>query len=134
MSKELLWPALVTVLSAMLYFVFVGLVGRARGKYKVPAPQTSGNPDFERVIRVQLNTLEQLVIFFPSLWLFSLTLSPLIGAGFGALWIIGRIVYAAGYYQAAEKRGTGFAITATATVSLMLGSLIGIVLQLVKGA
>lgn len=132
-SKELLWPALVTMLSVMLYFVFMGLVGRARGKYNMPAPQTSGNPDFERVLRVQLNTLEQMVIYLPSLWIFSLTLSPIYGAALGGLWIVGRIVYAAGYYQEAKKRSAGFAIGSIASVSLMLGSIGGIIMQLIKG-
>src|SRR5262245_10618248 len=115
MTKEFaLYPSLVTVLSLLLYFVFQGLVGRARGTYKVPAPQTSGNPDFERVLRVQLNTSEQLVIYLPALWIFSMVVSPVWGAALGGLWIFGRIVYAVGYFKAADKRGPGFAITAMA--------------------
>jgi uncharacterized membrane protein YecN with MAPEG domain len=132
MSKELLHPALVTVLALLQYFVFAGLVGRARGKYKVPAPQTSGNPDFERVLRVQMNTGEQLLIFVPSLWIFSLVNSALWGAGLGAVFILGRIVYAVGYYKAAEKRGPGFAITSIGNLGLLVGSLVGIVMRFVQ--
>ncbi len=102
-------------------------VGRARGKYNVPAPQTSGNPDFERVLRVQQNTLEQSIVFLPSLWLFTLLVDPKIGAGLGGLWIVGRILYAWGYYQAAEKRGPGFGIGLLATASLLIGSIYGAV-------
>jgi len=100
--KTLLFPSLVTVLTLILFFILSANVGRARLKYKVPVPQTSGDPDFERVFRVQQNTLEQLILFLPSLWLFSLFVSAIWGAGIGAVWIVGRILYAWGYYQAAE--------------------------------
>lgn len=132
MTKEMMYPSLVTVLSLMLYMAFVGMVGRARGKYNVPAPQTSGNDAFERVLRVQQNTAEQLLIFLPVLWIFAMVVSPLWASLLGLLWIVGRIMYAVGYFQAANKRGTGFAITSAASVSLLLGSLIGTIIQLLK--
>ncbi len=125
--KTLLFPSLVTVLALMLFFVLTANVGRARAKYKVLPPQTSGEPDFERVFRVQQNTLEQLILFLPSLWLFSLFVSPIWGAGVGTLWIIGRILYAWGYYQAAEKRFIGFGINALSLLVLLVGSLVGII-------
>jgi glutathione S-transferase len=133
MSAEFLWPAFVTLLSLLVYTVFTGLVGSARGKFNVPAPATAGHPDFERRLRVQANTLEQLVSFVPALWIFSLGVSPKWGAALGGVWIVGRIVYAIGYYQAAAKRGVGFAITQVATASLLLGSLVGVGLKIVKG-
>jgi uncharacterized membrane protein YecN with MAPEG domain len=67
-----LLPSLVTVLTLLVYQVLVINVGRARAKYKVMPPATSGDENFERVLRVQQNTLEQLVAFLPALWLFSL--------------------------------------------------------------
>lgn len=132
MSPGFLWPALVTILALLLYTILLGLVGSARGKYNVQAPATTGHPEFERRLRVQLNTSEQLVSFLPALWIFSLTLKPLWGAALGGLWIVGRIVYAIGYFQAANKRGVGFAITQVATGCLLIGGLIGIALQLMK--
>jgi uncharacterized membrane protein YecN with MAPEG domain len=125
--KTLAFPSLVTVLTLILYFVLTANVGRARAKYKVPVPQTSGDPDFERVFRVQQNTLEQLILFLPSLWLFSLFVSPIWGAGIGLIWIIGRILYAWGYYQAAEKRVLGFGINSLSILALLVGSLVGII-------
>ena len=124
------WPSLVTILSLIVYFVLIINVGRARAKYKVMPPQMSGEPDFERVIRVQQNTLEQIVIFLPALWVFSEFISPIWGAGIGAIWIIGRILYAWGYYQAADKRLIGFGISSMANLILLGGSLIGIILNL----
>ncbi|MBD2694705.1 MAPEG family protein [Anabaena catenula] len=126
------FPSLVTVSALILYFVITINVGRARAKYQVPVPQTTGNLDFERVLRVQQNTLEQLALFLPALWLFSVYVSPIWGSVLGTTWIIGRIAYAWGYYQAAEKRGVGFAISSLSSIGLILGSLVGIILSLMK--
>ncbi len=129
--KTLVFPAFITVVTLIVFFVITANVGRARVKYKVPVPQTSGDPDFERVFRVQQNTLEQLILFLPSLWLFSLFVSPTWGAGIGGVWIIGRILYAWGYYQEAQKRRLGFGINALSVIVLLLGSLVGIIMILV---
>jgi uncharacterized membrane protein YecN with MAPEG domain len=129
--KTLLFPSLVTVITLIVFFVITANVGRARLKYKVPVPQTSGDPDFERVFRVQQNTLEQLILFLPSLWLFSLFVSPIWGAGIGGVWVIGRILYAWGYYQEAQKRRLGFGINALSVIVLLLGSLVGIIMMFV---
>ena len=126
------WPSLITALTLLTYLVLTLNVGRARVKYKVPVPQMTGDPDFERVVRVQQNTLEQLVFFLPLLWLFSFYVSPLWAAGVGAIWLVGRIVYAWGYYQAAEKRTIGFGISFISGLVLLLGSLYGIILSLVR--
>jgi uncharacterized membrane protein YecN with MAPEG domain len=129
--KTLVFPSLVTVITLIVFFVITANVGRARLKYKVPVPQTSGDPDFERVFRVQQNTLEQLILFLPSLWLFSLFVSPIWGAGIGGVWVIGRILYAWGYYQEAQKRRLGFGINALSVIVLLLGSLVGITMMFV---
>lgn len=131
-ANATLWPSLITVSALILYFIVTINVGRARFKYKVSPPQVTGNPDFERVLRVQQNTLEQMILFLPSLWLFSQFVSPLWAAGIGAVWIIGRILFAWGYYQAAEKRAAGFGISTLATLALLGGSLIGTIMSLLK--
>jgi len=125
--QSLIFPALATVATLLVYLVLTINVGRARAKYKVPAPQISGDANFERVFRVQQNTSEQLLLFLPSLWLFSLFVSPIWGAGIGAVWVIGRIVYAWGYYTAAEKRGIGFGINSLSVLVLLIGALVGII-------
>jgi glutathione S-transferase len=125
--------SLVTILALIVYLVVTINVGRARVKHGVKPPAISGNPDFERVYRVQQNTLEQLSIFLPALWIFAYFVSSIAAASLGMVWIGGRILYAWGYYQAAEKRGPGFGIGLLATIILLLGSLIGISINLVKG-
>lgn len=125
-----LYPSLVTALTLIVYQVLTVNVGRARMKYKIMPPAMSGDENFERVVRVQQNTLEQLVFFLPALWLFSFYVNPLWGAGLGTVWLIGRIIFAWGYYQAAEKRVAGFAISTLSGISLVLGALVGIGLKI----
>ncbi len=124
------WVSLVTIAALILFFVVTINVGRARVKYGVKPPEMSGEPGFERVVRVQQNTLEQLVLFLPALWIFATFVQPNTATIIGAVWVFGRILYAWGYYQAAEKRGPGFGISSLATIVLLLGSLWGIGSQL----
>jgi glutathione S-transferase len=128
------WTALVTVLAILFYFYTGNRVSAARRKYGVPVPAISGNPDFERVFRVQANTLEWMPIFLPLLWLFAYYVSDIWAAVLGLIWIGGRIFYMVSYSQAANKRGPGFGIQAAACVALLIGALIGIISSLVHGA
>ena len=50
-------PALITVAALALYQGTAMAVGKARSQHKVMPPATSGPPEFERVLRVQQNTL-----------------------------------------------------------------------------
>ena len=100
----------------------------------MPAPAISGNPDFERVFRVQANTLEWMPIFLPLLWLFAYYVSDIGAAVLGLIWIGGRIFYMVSYSEAANKRGPGFGIQATACGVLLVGALIGIIGSIVHGA
>jgi glutathione S-transferase len=125
------FTALVTCL-AVLFYVFASTrVSRARIAYGVKLPATSGHPDFERVVRVHMNTLEWMPIFLPSLWLFAVYVSDIDAAGLGLIWIVGRILYMIGYMRAVEKRGPGFAIQGLACAVLLFGALGTIVWRLV---
>jgi len=115
--------AIVTLLALLLYFMMGLRVGQARSKFGVEAPAITGNPDFERVFRVQANTLEWLPIFLASLWLFALYWNDMVAAGLGVVWIVGRILYMTGYSREARARSTGFGIQALATGILLFGAL-----------
>jgi glutathione S-transferase len=127
------FTAIVTVLAVLLYFFTSVLVARARVKYDVRAPATTGHPDFERLFRVQMNTLEWMPIFLPSLWLFAINVGDKGAAAVGVLWLVGRILYVMDYAEAAEKRSRGFSIQAAACGILAIGALIGIIVRLVSG-
>ena len=127
------FTALATCLAILLYFYTSILVSQARGKFGVKLPAISGNADFERVFRVQMNTLEWMPIFLPALWLFAIYLSDPIAAALGVVWIAGRVLYMTGYSQAAEKRSIGFGIQWMAATALWLGALVMIVWRLIHG-
>ena len=91
----------------------------------------SGNPDFERAFRVQMNTLEWMPIFLPSLWLFAFYINDALAAALGVVWIVGRVLYMTGYSQAAAKRGLGFGIQAGAAILLWLGALGAVIWHLI---
>jgi glutathione S-transferase len=86
----------------------------------VPAPATSGPPEFERIFRVQMNTLEGMVLFLPALWLAALTFSPRVAALLGAVWVIARGWYAVAYARDPRTRGLPFVIAFMAWGALML--------------
>ncbi|ELS34208.1 MULTISPECIES: MAPEG family protein [Pseudanabaena] len=125
--KTLVLPAIVTLVALLVYFGLGIGVGVARVKYKIMPPQTTGNEDFERVYRVHQNTLEQMIIFLPCLWLFSIFVNPNWGTILGSVWIVGRIGYAWGYYIEASKRAAGNAIASLALLALMFGTLFNLV-------
>jgi glutathione S-transferase len=127
------FTALVTCVAILLYFFTSIQVSKARVAFGIKAPATSGNPDFERVFRVQMNTLEWMPIFLPSLWLFAIYISDPIAAGLGLVWIGGRFLYMTGYAEATAKRGRGFGIQASAAIILWLGALAAIIWRLVHG-
>ncbi|GDX74660.1 glutathione S-transferase [Cyanobium sp.] len=118
-------PALITVLALLTYQTTVLLVGRARFQHGVKAPATSGPEPFERALRVQQNTLEQLVFFLPAFWLAAILDNGKVAAVLGLVWIGGRIAYGVGYLQAAEKRGPGFGISFLSSLVLLVMATVG---------
>src|SRR5437868_11605546 len=104
------YSALVSLFAVLFYFFIATRVARARVKFGVKLPATTGNPDFERVYRVQMNTLEWMPMFLVPLWLCAISLSDAAAAALGLVWIVGRVLYFTGYSQAVEKRVPGFFI------------------------
>ena len=127
------YTALVTLLALALYFSTGLMVAKARQKFGVVLPATTGHTDFERVFRVQQNTLEWMPIFLPLLWLFALYVSDWGAAALGLVWLVGRLLYIRGYSEAAEKRHHGFMVQMGASAVLFIGALAGIALRLMHG-
>jgi glutathione S-transferase len=126
-------PAIITLCSLLLFFAILIYVGYARTKYGIKAPATTGNDNFERIFRVQMNTLENLILFLPALWLFSHYVSPLWAGVVGVVWLVGRIDYAFSYTRSATARSRGYGISALAFTVLAVGAAIGIVLRIMAG-
>jgi len=117
--------AIVTSAVLVQYMVFAYDVSAARVKHGVAAPSTSGHPAFERVFRVHQNTLEQLIIFIPALWMFAIYVHPLAGAAIGLLFPVGREIYKRSYVEDPSRRTAGAAIGGASTVVLLIGAAIG---------
>ncbi len=121
------YVALVTILILAQYLFFTVKAGLARGKDGVKAPAMTGGEQFERCLRVQLNTLEQMAISIPAMWLCASFFRADVAAVFGITYLIGRFIYAASYVTAPEKRVLGMATTVLSNVILMLCALFGVI-------
>jgi uncharacterized membrane protein YecN with MAPEG domain len=120
----MLWPEFVILLALALYLGTMMYCARMRARHRIMAPATSGHPAYERAFRIQQNTLEQLIVFVPAVWLFSTLVNPLFGAVLGAIWILGRLLYAFSYARAPERRGPGFIIAFVVLIVLVVGALV----------
>jgi glutathione S-transferase len=119
----------ITILTLIQLIYFGALVGRARGKYKIQAPAVSGNEMFERYYRVQMNSIEQIILFLPALWIAN-ALAPVAYywiALIGAVYLIGRMIYQISYVAEPSKRSLGYALTAIPVLALLVIDVIGVI-------
>lgn len=121
---------IVTALALLQFIAFGVQVGRARVRYGIKAPAITGNEIFERHFRVQQNTLESLIVLVPSLYLFSRYVQPAWAAALGAVYLIGRQVYAASYVKDPKTRSAGYGLTMLPVLALIAGGLVGAVMRL----
>ena len=125
------YVALVTSLIAFQYLFFMVNCGYVRDRIGLQAPAVSGDPRFERLLRVQQNTAEQLVLVIPAIWLCAVFFRTDVAAIGGAFFLIGRFLYRAGYLsEDANKRGPGMKISLLATVIPLCCAIWGIVVSL----
>lgn len=117
---------IVAALALLEYFVFVAMAGSARGRYGVAAPTSHGHPLFDRYFRVQQNTVEQIIIFLPALFLCAQFANEMLAVAMGVVFIVGRAMYARGYVIDPAKRGPGFLMTIVANGTLLLAGLAGV--------
>jgi glutathione S-transferase len=125
LEKIMPYVHIVICLALVEFLYFAIAVSKARGRYNVPAPAMAGNEIFERHMRVQMNTLEQLIVFIPSIVLFGQYLSPYLAAALGVVFLIGRLVYFFAYVKDPKKRETGFILSFAPTVILLGGGIFG---------
>ncbi|SNX28086.1 glutathione S-transferase [Polynucleobacter meluiroseus] len=121
-----LYASLITLLTVVLMFGITFNVGRARGKYQVKAPAISGHELFERAYRIQLNTIENVLMFLPALWLYAIFIGDKGAGDSGVIWLIARVWYAIAYQVNPAKRGLGFLISIIVIAGLWLGAAYGI--------
>jgi glutathione S-transferase len=124
------YTVLIVLLALAQYTWFTVRVGISRGKYSVDAPKTSGNETWERLFRVQQNTMEQLVLFIPAMLAFSFYLSARWALIPGILFLVGRQLYSSEYIGKPPSRTPGMTLTLLANAVLLVGALIGIGLKI----
>ena len=128
------WIHLVAILALVQYLWFGARVGGARGKYGVQAPATTGNDVFERYYRVQMNTLELMVVLLPAMWIAASYWNAHWVAAAGAVYLIGRMVYLRAYTRDPASRGLGFMLSLAPVTVLIVAALAGMALQVFGGA
>ena len=116
-----------TLLVLLFYLVVTMNVGRARGKHGITAQAVTGNENFERAYRVQMNSLEHIAFLLPAMWLYALTLSDLGACVGGVVWVLGRIIYALAYVKNPSSLGTGMMISFLAQIGLFLVAVYGVI-------
>jgi len=132
MTTSMPWVLIVVSLALLQFIGFGAAVSWARGKYKVAAPATTGNEVFERYFRVQMNTVEQLLVFLPAIWLFASQVNANWAAGLGAVYLVGRLVYFFSYVKDPRSRSLGFALSSLPAIVMLLGVLVMAVIRLLQ--
>ncbi|NIB44964.1 MAPEG family protein [Pseudomaricurvus alkylphenolicus] len=121
---------LLIIIGLLQYILFMMKVGGARGKLNVPAPAVTGNEQFERLYRIQMNTMEQLILFIPGMYLFATYTHILTAQILGVLYIIGRFLYARSYAKDPKSRTVGALMSILPNFVLIGGALVGILLEI----
>ena len=125
------YAAIVLVLVLLEYTFFAIMVGKARGTYEVDAPAVTGHEIFERYYRVQQNTLEQLIVFVPGMFLFAVYVHSLTAAGLGLVFFIGRLLFYKSYVADPKSRGVGFMLSFLPANILLVGGMVGAIIKLI---
>lgn len=121
--------AIVTVL-ALLQFTWFGIqVGSLRAKHDIKAPAMSGQTEFDRMYRIHYNTMEQLVVFLPALWLYAHMVNPLWGTGLGVVYLIGRFIYRVSYLKDPASRSAGFTLSFLPSAIMLIWVLVVAVMK-----
>lgn len=118
----------VAMLAVLQFIAFGALVGQARGTYGVKAPAVTGSEPFERIYRVQMNTLELLVALLPALYAAARYWPGVYVAAAGAVYLVGRTLYWRAYVASPASRGLGFLLSIAPVMGLALAALVAALL------
>ena len=125
---------LIAALAVLQFFFFGIMVGRARARFGVKAPATTGNEHFDRAFRVQMNTLEQLAGFLPALYIASQFWPPTYVSAVGIVYLVGRFVFWRSYIADPRSRSMGFLLTVLPTLLLLTAGIVGAVARIASNA
>ena len=117
---------LITLLTVVLLMACMLLVARARGRYQVKAPATTGPEGFERMLRIQANSNESALMFLPALWAAANFGAVWLSATLGAVWLLSRTWYIVAYANPTRSRGPAYTLSFVAVLGLVLQGLWGV--------
>lgn len=121
---------IIAILAVAQYVFFGFLVGQKRAASGPKAPAMSGHDGFERIYRVQMNTLECLVALLPMLFLAGQYWPAALVAPLGLIYLVGRMLYWRAYVSDPSTRTLGFVLSLLPILVLMLMALVGAALAL----
>ena len=121
--------AIVTSLALLQAVYFAFQVGGARQKHGVAALDTTGHDVFERHYRVHQNTMEQLIIFLPAMWMFGYFVNPYWASGIGVIFLVSRMVYRHAYIKDPKSRSGAFSVGFVMMSILLVGAIVGAVMS-----
>jgi len=125
------YVVIVSTLLLIQYTFFAMRAGLSRGKADIKAPAMSGDEHFERNLRVQINTLEQLIVTLPAMWICAIYFRADVAAILGATFLIARFMYSAAYIANPPSRAPGMIIGFLANIGLMGCSLFAAITALI---
>ena len=125
------YAPLVALLILFQYLFFTMACGMLRAKTGVAAPACTGDETFERAYRVQQNTLEQLMLILPGMFLCAVFFRGDVAAICGLVFFVGRFIYRASYMKDPQKRTAGMIIGMFATVTLLGTATWGVLSKLI---
>lgn len=114
------YSTLIILVALLQYSYFLSKVGYFRAKFEVHAPKTTGNEQWERLFRIQQNTMEQLVIFIPATYFFGIIVSADWVLLPGIVFLIGRAIYSSTYVKNPNGRGLGMILSFIPSVLMIL--------------
>ena len=80
---------------------------------------------FERYFRVQMNTLELLIIFVPSILLCGQYFGSYLATALGVIYLVGRMIYFTSYVKDPKSRSMGYGLSALPVMVLLAGAIVG---------
>ena len=131
--------SLVTLALVALAWVLSLRVGKARKNFadaleapeKFHSLELYSDPDFMVVFRNHQNLLEHLILVFPALWIFALSISDDIAFILGFTYFIGRVWWARNYLRNYSHR-PAFILCFFSLLALLVGAVGGTIYRLIS--
>jgi len=124
--EDIIGPCLITIAGSFQMLQFTKAVGRARRKFKVSPPATTGDEGFVRVYRAHQNCSEQYPVFLGGMWACSLLTHQGVGVVLGIIYLIGRKKYFDAYSEKTSARLRPFFVAMYSLAGMLVAGSLGL--------